>query len=416
MLKPIKRQLIRCAKWSVAGAQFRRYTRPSPPAAPGQPLRIAVCFLVPLMGDAVMLFPLLDALAAEHPNAEIVGFVAGIGRILGLHPAVTRLHERPRRPAWLRRLWPIADVVSLWLWWFLRLRRERFHVSVLPRGGSDPFYSAHLAWLLGAPIRAGFSPRVEPERDYLDLGISPLLTHEITSVRGVHEIERGAEVLELAGLIHRPIEVNHPSASLRSITDGSEAQRFLAAHPQLQEPFFIISPGASVPRKEWPESNYAAIAKKIVRQGWLPVLVGGPEVNASADRIAASLPIPSLNLAGKTSFVELAAVCSRARCLLGNDSGTGHVAGILGTPSLIISSYPLSSPAVHQTSPNRTHPAGPFHVVVQPDRPLAPCTVECVAHQSHCITKITVDRVFEAYNALMRKAAVRRLPFPSFDL
>jgi ADP-heptose:LPS heptosyltransferase len=367
-------------------------------------LRIAVCYLIPLLGDVVMLFPFLDALRREQPEAEIVAFVAGQGKILRMHPGVDKVYERPRRRRSSRYLWPIGDIASLWWWWRRELRDLRFDICVMPRGGHDPFYSAHLAWLLGGRQRVGYSSRVEPEGTISDLHASPLLTHEITTIHRIHEIERGGEVLQLAGLIPGAIDTRQPSQSLLAIARRGEAQQFVRSLPGLSKPYFILSPGASLPFREWPEENYAAVAQAVAERGWLPVVAGGPEVRAKGDRIAALVRGPLLNLAGQTDFAQLAALCAEARCFFGNDSGTGHVAGTVGTPVIIISPYALSSPASHQISPQRTHPAGPWHAVVQPERPLPPCEVGCVAGAPHCITQVEVSMVLAAMEDLLARA------------
>ncbi len=43
-----------------------------------------------------------------------------------------------------------------------------------------------------------------------------------------------------------------------------------------------------------------------------------------------------MNLAGRTSPAELAAILERARIQLGNDSGPGHLAAAVGTPVVAV--------------------------------------------------------------------------------
>lgn len=401
MLRRLKRRVLRALKWLLGGEQFKRYAPHNPAPQPGPRLRIGIVFLIPLLGDAVMLYPLLDALREHNPDAEIIAFVSGMGKILRFHPAVDRVFERPARSRFAARLWPVGDIGSLWLWWFRQLRDVRLDVCIMPRGGSDPFYSTHLGWLLGAPVRAGYDASLEPEREHHDIDGSALLTHEIKVLNAVHEVDRGSEVLQLAGLLSEPVDSRRSSAGLLAVAQRPEARQFVASHPQLSQTYFILSPGASAPLKEWPESGYVTVAKHFASRGWLPVVVGGAEVRVAGDRLAASLGSPVLNLAGETGFPELAAVCAGARLFVGNDSGTGHVAGAVGTPAVILSSYAISNPAVHQTSPLRTHPVGPWYAVVQPAQPLPPCTGECSASSSHCITQIESASVLAACEDLL---------------
>jgi heptosyltransferase-2 len=403
MLKPLKRRIQHWSRRFVTGAQFMRYTRPNPPADPGPRLCIALCYLIPSLGDIVMLFPLLDALHREQPTAEITAFVTGAGKILAQHPVITKVYERPSRSRLSRHLWPLADIASLWLWWQHDLRNERFDICVLPRGGVDPFYSAHLAWLLGGRRRVGYTSAVEPERATSDLHPSPLLTDEVTRMNAVHEIQRGAEVLQLAGLLHGPVDLSRPSPGLLSIARSDAAQQFISSLPELRASYFVLSPGASVRYREWPVESYASVARHFSASGWTPVVVGGAEVRPAGERIAAALSVPLLNLAGQTSFDQLAAVLASARCFFGSDSGTGHLAGALGTPVVILSSYALSSPASHQISPQRSRPSGPWQAILQPRHPLAPCGIECSFDHPHCITQVSVTDAIAAAEALLEE-------------
>jgi ADP-heptose:LPS heptosyltransferase len=240
----------------------------------------------------------------------------------------------------------------------------------------------------------------------LDLGSSALLTDEVTELCGVHEVERGAEVLRRAGLLTSPVSMDEPSPSLIAVANSPDARAFISAYPELSQAYFIISPGASNPRKEWPEAKYVSLARRVASiHGWTPVIVGGSDVRPAASRIAAQLGARALNLAGETDFPQLAALSLGAQAFFGNDSGTGHVAGALGTPAVIISSYPKSSPLVHQTSPARTHPAGPWFAMVQPAYPLAPCEIECEVNETHCIQQVEVDDVLAAFNDLLARKA-----------
>ena len=404
MLRRLKARLQQSAKHLVTGKQFKRYTHSNPPADPGPRLRVALCYLIPSLGDAVMLFPLLDALHREHPDLHLTAFVDGVGSLLAQQPAVTELHQRPPRARISRHLWPLAEIASLYRWWHHDLRSLRFDLCILPRGGVDPFNRAHLAWLLGGRRRVGYSSRLEPERAAYDLDPSPLLTDEVREMHSVHDIQRGADVLQLAGLLSGPVDLAQPSPTLLAIADNPGAQEILRTHPELTRTYFVLSPGASVRYREWPIDSFAAVAQHYASFGWTPVIVGGPEVRPAGDAITQTLSTPALNLAGQTTFEELAAVLAGARCFFGNDSGTGHLAGALGTPVIILSSYALSSPPSHQISPQRSRPAGPWQAILQPAHPLAPCGIECGFDRPHCITQVTVAAAIAAADALLARA------------
>lgn len=404
MLKQVLRPFKPLLRWMVDGRQFRRYTRPNLAAQPGPVLRVAICQLIPNLGDTVMVFPLLDALRREHPEAEITCFTSGIGRVLSMHPAVAKVFEFRRRSRWANSPRVFAYLYDLWSWWRRDLRDLRFDVCVVLRGGADPFHNAHLAWLLGARKRVGYAWKLEPERCAGYLHGDVLFTRLVDSMRGVHEVERGAEVLQLAGLLSGPVDITATVPSVAAIAHKEEGKTFVASFPELAGNYGIISPGASTPRREWPLDRFAEIAEEYCRRGWVPVFIGGAELASACDEIAARLSCHSLNLAGKTGFEELVAVCASAQCFVGNDSGTGHVAGACGVPVVIISAFAASGRKTHHASLERSRPLGPRYFGVMPAAQIAPCTEECVALEPHCITQVSVAEVLAAMEALLSRA------------
>jgi heptosyltransferase-3 len=378
------------------GSRFRWYAPQSPAALAGPRLRIALVSLIPYLGDSVLLFPLMDAIRREHSDAEISLFTSGAGSILKLHPGIDHVYLHQRSTAWWKR-----SVYGLWLDWHKNYRRLRFDVCVVPRGGVEPFHSAHLAWMLGAAVRVGYSPGLEPERAGADSGADSLFTHSVTVRGGVHEVQRGAEVLALAGVLHRPINISHTVDSLLAVARSEVAKRFMAKWPPLTAPYAIIAPIASIPRKRWSPSGFAELAQtEAIDRGILPVFIGSLTEKALCESIAATLNGPSLVLTG-TTFVELAALCLGAIFFIGNESGPAHVAGPLGIPTVAATSFARSGNAWHNGSPQRTHPCGPWVKVVQPAEPLVPCTTECLAAVEHCIGQISTQEMRVALRALI---------------
>ncbi len=385
------------------GDVFRLYARRSPAAAPGgERLRIAIVGLIPNLGDNVLIFPLADAIRAENPTAEISCFTYGAGRILALHPEVDHHYSLRREGDWRARYGMAADVHDIWRCWRREFRRLRFDVCVVPRCGSDPYHSAHLAWLLGGRERVGFSSGVEPERRSTDLRPDPLLSIRVDEITRIHEAERGSQLLELASLIRTPIDINRPVKSILSLAHSSSAQSFRESFAPLRGAYGIVAPGSSHGPRRWPSDRFATLARTaIAARGWTPVFVGGPDEVGMCERMADAVGGPSLNLAGKTDFVQLAAVCAGAKGFIGNDSGPGHVAGACGVPTLVVAAYASSGRASHHSCPQRSRPVGPLVRVVQPQELLAPCVGECTQPEAHCIAQVTVAEMQDAFEDLI---------------
>ena len=114
--------------------------------------------------------------------------------------------------------------------------------------------------------------------------------------------------------------------------------------------WLCIGPGANWEKKIWPAEKYAQTADEL-RGGFdALVLLGNEADNRQAELVAARAALPCVNLCGRTTLLQAAAVLARMTLFLGNDSGLGHIAAAVNTPS-----FTLFGPG----SPERYHPWGP---------------------------------------------------------
>lgn len=402
---PLKAKLARswffAMRALVKGRHFRRYAPQSPPASSSPALRIALVSLIPSLGDNVMLYPLLDAIRDEHPSADISVFSAGGGAILALSPAVDHFYLVPLRASG-KLTAEVGYIYGLWAVWRNAYRHLRFDVCFVPRGGVDPFHSAHLAWMLGGRIRAGYSRELEPERKEYDLDEDQLFTVLVREIKGIHEVQRGAEVLQAAGVLKKAIELKKPVRGLVHVGERAAGQEVFHRHPELRAPYAIVAPGASFARRRWSPEGFADLAQTMTSAGILPVFVGSAAEQSLCEQIAAQVQGPTVIITSPT-FPELVALMSRAKHFVGNDSGPGHVAGALGVPTIEATAFAASSDPQHHAAPNRSHPCGPFVTVLQPATQLSPCTTECVAEVEHCIGQIAPAEMHLAVTALVQQ-------------
>lgn len=105
-------------------------------------------------------------------------------------------------------------------------------------------------------------------------------------------------------------------------------------------PYLVLGPTANVRMKVWPAERFIQLAQALTGpEGVLPgaplVVLGGPgalEAEMAAPLLAA-LP-GAVDLVGKLTLPEVAAVLSRAALYVGNDSGLMHLSAACGTPTL----------------------------------------------------------------------------------
>ncbi|MBA4138859.1 MAG: ADP-heptose--LPS heptosyltransferase [Opitutus sp.] len=111
--------------------------------------------------------------------------------------------------------------------------------------------------------------------------------------------------------------------------------------------YFVVNPAASKPERNWLPERYAAVCDRIARtSGWRIVLTGGGSAAEMSftHAVAEKLSIPALNLAGRTSVRQLAAVLAGAEGLLAPDTGPVHLAAAVGTP--VIGLYAVARSAL----------------------------------------------------------------------
>ena len=391
----------RLYRWLDRGSNFRRYAPQAAPAEPGERHQLAICNLIPNLGDTVMMFPLLDALRKENPDLEISLFTQGTGRFIGVHSAIDHLYviEAPPSNTLLAKVPPLARIIA---WWWKHWRHLRFHTVVVLRGGVEPYRSHHLAWLLGGSRRIAYSPKLEPELPAYQYDVTPLFTDEVTEMQGIHEVTRGNEVLQIAGLLKGIVPIKEPVVSLLSIARSTAASNYRRQIGLEDLPYAVIALGASIARRAWPVSAFAELTRRqLSNQNLRIVLVGGTELAPAALEFRKLVGGNVLDLTGSTNFEQLIAVCGKAICFIGNDSGPAHIAGACGVPTLVITAFAKSSRVSHHASPVRSHPLGPFVMVVQPKEQLSGCETQCIATEPHCILEVTIEETSLALQELL---------------
>jgi ADP-heptose:LPS heptosyltransferase len=206
-----------------------------------------------------------------------------------------------------------------------RLRRGRFYrVYDLQTSGRSSWYFR---------LMRGF---MRPQWSGIAFGCSH--PHTNRKRNSMHTIERQAEQLAVAGIPETPL----PDLSWAT----SDISRFA-----LPARFALMIPGGAAhrPGKRWPADNYRTLGESWLKQGVTPVIIGGPDEADLAAEIADGTGM--LNLAGQTSFADIAALSREAAGVVGNDTGPLHIAAICGCPSVVLFS--------DESDPSITAPRGP---------------------------------------------------------
>ncbi len=148
-----------------------------------------------------------------------------------------------------------------------------------------------------------------------------------------------------------------------------------------------LCPGAEYgSAKRYPAERYIEAAKKISAQvacRW--VVFGTAAETALGETIATGIGAERCtNLAGKTTLPELFAQLRSCRLLLTNDTGTMHLAALLGTPVVAI---------FGSTEPAATGPLGASHRVIRRHVDCSPCFLRECPLDFRCMKEIDPAQV-----------------------
>ncbi|MFL5931842.1 MAG: glycosyltransferase family 9 protein [Gaiellaceae bacterium] len=99
----------------------------------------------------------------------------------------------------------------------------------------------------------------------------------------------------------------------------------------------VVHPGAASGSRRWPAERFAAVARAERQAGRDVLVTGGPAEARLARTVAEGAGLPaSAVLAGTTSLVDLAGVVAAAGRVVCGDTGVGHLATAVGTPSVVL--------------------------------------------------------------------------------
>lgn len=103
-----------------------------------------------------------------------------------------------------------------------------------------------------------------------------------------------------------------------------------------QAPFTLaVHPGSGSEKKNWPESRWAELLRRLMDEtDWNFLLIGGEAERGKAVRLAKLLPPVRCALAEQLPLADLAARLQACRFFLGHDSGITHLAAALGLPGI----------------------------------------------------------------------------------
>lgn len=336
-------------------------------------------------GDVLLSSPVFSVLKAHAPHIEIDALVyADTAEMLSLHPAISQLHTIDRQ--W-KKLGLLMQIKAEWQ--LLKTLRVRgydlvIHLTEHPRG-------AWVARLTGA--RWAIAPRIGARGGWWTNAFTHFYSFPRNSHR--HTVELNLDALRRVGL--------YPAGNERklSLTPGPAADVRVAQ--LLQETgltpgrYIHIHPASRWSFKCWPAKNMAQLIDQLASDGRQVVISAAPtgDERAMVERILAECRSRPVDLSGRLSLKEMAALTARAGLFIGVDSAPMHIAAAVGTPVVAL------------FGPSGEIDWGPWQVkarvVASGLHPCRPCGQDgCGGSKvSDCLEQLGVSQVIAAARALL---------------
>lgn len=323
------------------------------------------------LGDIVLALPALSALRRSFPDAKISWLIRPeFAALVENHPHLDEIIPFDRK--FLGKAWFHPGALSALVLLIRRLRNGRFDVVLDFQG---LFRTASLAWLSGCRKRFGragareFAHLFYTHKIPQDMNCPHLVDYYLNMVRALGAGDIGAEFV-----LPETFEALESVAGL------------LTSHKVAADNYAVLVPGSAHEDKCWPTERFAQLADKVAEQFGLSIVATGtePEANIVED-LREKARVRVANLAGKTSLRELITLLGRARVVVSNDTGPGHIAAAAGVPLVLM---------FGRSNPVRVAPYGRKECVVAIDPEGRGLDINS-SDPRHDIKAICVERVYE---------------------
>jgi lipopolysaccharide heptosyltransferase II len=317
------------------------------------------------IGDAVLLLPAIHLLRENFPDSYIdVLCEKRNADIFRFSRDINRIYLYDKGFDLLKYIWNRYDVV---------IDTEQWHRL-----------SAVAAYLTRASVRIGFFTN---ER-------GKLFTHQIPYSHDDYEVYSFLHLIEPITKNSLSFDVNKSfiNTDLVSLSYSS----FFEETKNNGE-CIAIFPGASVNERRWGGERFGEVAKILHAKGYKIIILGSHADTEDAAKIK-EYADNSLDLTGKTSLKEVAAILKKCKLLITADSGLMHIAYGVGTPTVSLFGSGIEK---------KWAPGGKKFIVINKHLSCSPCTkfgyTPRCKRNVECLSSISVAEVIKAVEMILNQ-------------
>lgn len=277
--------------------------------------RILICKLK-FYGDLLLITPVIQSLKQRYPDAKIDLLVyQDTKAILDAAPEINAFYL-------IKKKLNLSGTINNFLSVRRALKKNHYDLVV---NTTEQWPIALLVWSLKCRSIAF-------RRD--DTVWNRLFT-SVTPAAGRHVVEQNLSILDGLGFTE---EEKVKKLSLHYRESDTAFLKALAPHFKLQR-YVVIQPTARQSFKCWDDDKFANVIDFLMENNLHVFVTCGPaaEERNQVERISSlSRHKPDLTFAGKTSFLQLAALLDHAVLYIGVDSAPMHMAAALNIPQVCL--------------------------------------------------------------------------------
>ena len=359
-----------------AFAAEKRAAAPAPP-----PFRVLIRSSN-WLGDAVMTVPAVRAIKRARPGTHVT--VLTPEKLTDVWKLVPEVDEviaflAPQGRGLMRKLNGVAQIFKV----AGLIRGRGFDAAVI---FPNSLRTGLEVWLARIPRRVGYAGHA-PRRVFLNevLSVTNYSEENPASEPPPHQVHHYLKLAEFIGArIDDERDFGFPIANVES-------------EPRNSSPIRIaVCAGAEYgPAKRWLPERFADVIRSISESAdchWH--LVGTAKDHPVAAEIAtlAGSPPNVENQCGGTTLAELIALLRKCQMLVTNDTGTMHLAALLGVRTVAI---------FGSTEPRLTGPLGTGHIVLRRQVECSPCFLRECPIDFRCMKAIDPSEVIAAIRMMI---------------
>jgi len=317
------------------------------------------------LGDVILSTPVAEKLHHFYPDADIEYLIkSGYQKIFYNHPFISNVLTWDKSQKKYDHLWELIKIV----------RRNRYDLVVnIQRFASSGLITA----FSGALVRIGFS------KNPLSLFFTKRVSHKIGKGKSSpHETERNLKLIEsLTDDSPFPVKL-YPSQH-----DYAKVSQYKTRQ------YITVAPGSLWFTKQFPEEKWIDFIRSTDKD-LVIYFLGSPNEKDLCERIIEkSGHVNSINLTGKMSFLESAALMRDALMNYVNDSAPMHLASAVNAPVAAVYCSTVPEFGFGPLSEKR-------HIIQATEPPKCkPCGLhgfkKCPEKHFECAFKITNDQLLE---------------------